>query len=244
MSDWTNPQPMYQRVADDLRAKIESGEYAAGDALPPTSALMKQYDIANATVQKALRALKAAGLVDSRKGSRVTVREIKRQISRSADYIAPVDEGEPPRYRLPSDRLVISREVPADDIAEALNLDEGEEAVKRSRVMVDNGTVVELVASFIPAPIAENTELEQPRKLRGGMPSALRRLGYPPRGAREWVDSRMPTPDEIRLLNLRPGVPVFRLLRLVWTDEERPIEALEMILGADRYRLEYDLPMS
>src|SRR6185437_12001335 len=184
MADWNNPQPVYQRVADDLRAKIESGEFAPGDPLPATPALMKHYGIANATVQKALRLLKASGLVDSRKGSRVTVREVRRQISRSADYIQPVAEGESARYRLPSDRLAISREVPPDDIAEALRLDGGEEAIRRSRVMVDGESIVELVTSFIPAPIADDTELAQPRKLKGGMPTALRRLGYPPRGCR------------------------------------------------------------
>lgn len=243
MSDWSNPQPTYQLVANDLRAKIESGEYPPGATLPTTVALMKEYGIANATVQKALRALKAAGLVDSRKGSGVTVRQITRQISRSAEYIKPAAEGEKARYRLPSDRLAISRVIPPDDVAEALKLEDGEEVVKRSRVMVDGKKIVELVSSFLPASVADDTELAAPAKLKGGVPSALRRLGYPPRRCVEWVDARMPRPEEIQLLNLGSGVPVFRLLRLTLADGDRPVEALEMILGADRYRLEYDLPI-
>ena len=204
---------------------------------------MVAFAAANATIQKALRALKAAGLVDSKPGSGVWVRKVEREISRSADFVKPVEDGEQARYGATSHSVEVSEVAAPADVAAALQVEGGAKVIKRSRLMVKDGKVVEIAASYVPESIALGTPLAEAARLKGGMPTALRRMGLPPRGCREWVDARMPTPDEIRELGLGSGVPVFRLLRLTWTDGERPVEALEIILGADRYRLEYDLPV-
>ena len=65
----------YQQVADDLRAKISSGQYPAGDRLPTKPALMKHYGIALGTLDRAIEELRKAGLVETRQGSGMYVRE-------------------------------------------------------------------------------------------------------------------------------------------------------------------------
>lgn len=242
MARLTGEGPAYQQVADELRRKIKTGVYQPGANLPSTPVLMGDYDVSTNTVQKALRILKAEGLVASHKGRSVFVREASRKISRSADYITPVGDGEPAPYRMSSDQLTIAREVPPDDVAEALGLDAEEEAIRRGRVMLDvSGKVDEIVVSWIPADVAGGTELERPARLKGGMPTTLKRLGFPPTSVKEFVDARMPTPDEARTLRLPEGTPVFRLLRVTRSANDRPVEALEIVLGGDKYRLEYDL---
>jgi DNA-binding GntR family transcriptional regulator len=54
-----------QQIAADIRAKIESGEYAADVALPAITKLAEQYAVATGTIQKALRILKAEGLIET-----------------------------------------------------------------------------------------------------------------------------------------------------------------------------------
>src|SRR5690349_21858161 len=65
----------YQQVADDLRAKISSGKYPVGDRLPTKPALMKHYGIALGTLDRAIEELRKAGLVETRQGSGMYVRE-------------------------------------------------------------------------------------------------------------------------------------------------------------------------
>lgn len=65
----------YQQVADDLRAKISGGQYPAGDRLPTKPALMRHYGIALGTLDKAIEVLRRAGLVETRQGSGMYVRE-------------------------------------------------------------------------------------------------------------------------------------------------------------------------
>lgn len=54
--------PPWRRVAEDLRDKITSGEYAPGDRLPSAVTLHQEHGIAVLTARKALRLLVDDGL--------------------------------------------------------------------------------------------------------------------------------------------------------------------------------------
>lgn len=242
MSDWESV-PAYVRVLTDLRRKIESGAIAPGETIPSVSALAREHKVAATTVQKAIRALKAAGLVEGVAGKGVYVRQVKRLVSRSADFVSPVPEG----GKLPhgdSTPPVIDHVVPPDEIAELLAIEPEEKAVARQRIMLDDdGNGIEITTSYIPMAIAKGTPLERAPKLRGATPTVLKRLGYPPRTCKEWVTGRMPTSEEGATLRIPAGVPVLQAVRLTRTDGDRPVEVLVIVFSAERYELEYDLPI-
>jgi len=58
----------YLAIAEDLRARVGRGEFAAGRLLPSESELSAAYDASRVTVRKALEALRDEGLVDARQG--------------------------------------------------------------------------------------------------------------------------------------------------------------------------------
>ena len=58
----------YHQIADDLRRRIASGEWAAGQVLPSEAALGTEHDASRVTIRKALELLRSEGLVDSRQG--------------------------------------------------------------------------------------------------------------------------------------------------------------------------------
>ena len=74
------PEPMYKRVAEDLRSKIESAQIAPGSQLPTELELMEDYGerfgdssgrgstISRNTVRDAIKLLVARGLVVTRPG--------------------------------------------------------------------------------------------------------------------------------------------------------------------------------
>jgi GntR family transcriptional regulator len=61
-------EPMYRQIADDLLAKIESGELARGRQLPTEIELMDQHSASRNTVRDAIKLLTARGLVEPRAG--------------------------------------------------------------------------------------------------------------------------------------------------------------------------------
>lgn len=73
--DHHDPRPPYLQIAHTLRASILTKKLAAGERLPSGPELARHYGVARMTVQQALRVLRDEGLIFSRAGSGVFVRE-------------------------------------------------------------------------------------------------------------------------------------------------------------------------
>jgi GntR family transcriptional regulator len=69
--------PKYDTIAADLTAKIRSGEYAPGTALPSQRDLSAVYDVTLATLRQALQVLERDGLVSQQAGRGTFVAEPK-----------------------------------------------------------------------------------------------------------------------------------------------------------------------
>lgn len=73
--DPNDPRPPYQQVANALRAAILTKKFQPGDKLPSGPQLAERYGVARMTIQQAIRVLRDEGLIVSRQGSGVFVRE-------------------------------------------------------------------------------------------------------------------------------------------------------------------------
>lgn len=59
----------YQRIVQDVRDKIVSGQFTGGEKLPSTRDLATEHRVSPGTVQRALAELRSAGLIYSHQGS-------------------------------------------------------------------------------------------------------------------------------------------------------------------------------
>lgn len=71
------PLPLYYQVQEDIRARIEGGEYSPGALLPTESELRAIYGVSRATVREALRGLAQRGIVERRQGVGTFVRNAR-----------------------------------------------------------------------------------------------------------------------------------------------------------------------
>jgi DNA-binding GntR family transcriptional regulator len=67
--------PKYRQIADDLRARIDSGEYPPGSQLPTKADLMATHHVALNTVERAIEELRREGLVETIQGSGMFTRQ-------------------------------------------------------------------------------------------------------------------------------------------------------------------------
>jgi len=65
----------WQRIANDLRDRINSRDLTPGDSLPSESELGERYEVTHATVRRALVELRIEGLVMPEQGRGVRVLE-------------------------------------------------------------------------------------------------------------------------------------------------------------------------
>ncbi len=241
MAEWDAPDTPYRQIVEALREKIETEELVPGDKLPPNRALMHQFSAGSQTVQRAVRILREAGLVESRGTSGVFVRRPPQAIQRSASFTKAPAPGERVPYKATSHILHLGLVPARPYVADRLGVDVGEAVFLRRRLMMRDGLPVEIVSSFYPASLAEGTELASEKSLTGGSPAALERLGFACVKTTEWVFTRMPLREEIELLQITGNAPVLRLLRVVFAAGDRPVEVIEMIMDGKRNVLRYDM---
>lgn len=64
MTDRPGRPPLeYRRIADELGARIVSGEFAPGSKLPAEPVLAQEYEVAYGTLRRAMDVLRERGLV-------------------------------------------------------------------------------------------------------------------------------------------------------------------------------------
>lgn len=66
-------EPIYTRIIADIKAKIASGELAAGDKLPSMSELRTEYAASITAVRNALLILKSEGVIEGHQGKGIYV---------------------------------------------------------------------------------------------------------------------------------------------------------------------------
>jgi GntR family transcriptional regulator len=242
-------RPLHERIAADLRDEIMSGDLEPGASLPSTQRLKDRFDASNATVQKALQLLKDERLVIGRAGAAVTVREHRQETVRPADSGQPAAPGEQYRWltvagsrgKRGSNQLLEVAEVrPPAEVAIALDLGDTGTAFLRRQVLSYDGEPVELVKSYYPAELARGTAMSEPRKIRGGTPALLAEMGYLPRQTVDRVSARVPTQEQYEALRLPSDLPILRTFRIVYSDNERPIEATVMAKAGHLFELQYE----
>jgi GntR family transcriptional regulator len=213
---------------------IMSGDLAPGEQLPPVLQLVKDYHVANTTVQRALLQLKTEGFLESQRGRGVYVRDKQPFVVRVAAYTAPTAGAF--SFKL----LTINETSPVPaDVAAGLMIAKDDTAVLRYRLNLYDGDPVALSWSYYPTRIAAGSALAGRAKIRGGAPRALTDLGYPQRRFIDRVSARPPTTEELLNLQLPAGMPVLRRLRVVYSDNDMPVEVSVLVNGAHLYELEY-----
>lgn len=73
--DPDGPVPLYQQLADLLRADIESGRLLPNRPIPSETTLRQQHGVSRDTVRHALDVLRDAGVVVTVRGKGTYVRE-------------------------------------------------------------------------------------------------------------------------------------------------------------------------
>jgi len=244
-----NEQPS-RRIAADLRDAIQRGDYQPGHQLPSGSSLMHQYGVARQTVQNAIDLLRAEGLVTSRAGAgvfvrqRPTVRRLSRnRLSREARRLgkgAFLADAAADGFT-PSVEVSIRTELADERIADALAITLQDEVLVRDRVMSADGQPVQLATSRLPKAIAGGTTIENANPGPGGTYAVLEQVGYQLDHFVEFVSTRTATSDEAKSLATEPGTPVLTVTRIAYSTGGQPVEINDMVMAGERYELVYEI---
>ncbi|MET7766776.1 GntR family transcriptional regulator, partial [Streptomyces sp. NPDC005393] len=213
--DPTSDRAVFRQIADALREAIDKGRFREGDKLPSETELVEHFGVSRMTVRNALSLLQQEGLAVSEHGKGVFVRPrppVRRLASdrfarrhRDQGKSAFTVEAEAAGSRPEVDGLEVKEERPSPDISARLGSPR-KVLARRRRYLLD-GRPVEFATSYLPLDLARNTPIAQPNPGPGGIYARLEEMGHRLDHFDEEIRARMPSPAEVRTLQLASGVP-------------------------------------
>jgi DNA-binding GntR family transcriptional regulator len=246
VTDNDEPEHMYERIASVFRDRILTGDLEPGQKLPTQATISDEYDVSRIVARHALDLLEAEGLIDRVQGGGAFVRRYQPLLRRSAQHYrsnpgAPFAEEALATERIPrySHQTYADRAGP--EIAQRLKIAVGDPVMRTLYTSYADDQPVMLVDSCEPTALTRDTPIERPEEgplMGAGVVDRFTSIGMRPTAVVERVRSRMPRPSEIDKLELRPGTPVFEIVRTTY-HEATPLETADLLLAADTHILEY-----
>jgi GntR family transcriptional regulator len=237
--------PLYLRVADDLRARIESGELPPGSRLPSVAEISRQYGGAsNSVASGAYRLLVDEGLVVSRHGAGHYVRSretpellVRRHRPRSED--SPFAQGAAEQGAVGTWRHESTTEQASETVAARLGITAGDPVMHTSYVYLADDRPVQLAESWEPLALTGQSLVALPEvgPYAGvGVAARMRVIGIEVGDPVERVRARMATRAEAQALGMVPPGPVLAIERTYYDQASgRPVETADIVMRGDRW---------
>jgi GntR family transcriptional regulator len=223
-------EPLYQRIADDLRRRIARGDLPVGSALPSESQLCEQWAASRGPVRQALSGLRAEGLIGGGRGRSPVVRTS--QVPQPFETLLSFSHWARSLGRTPGQRtLEIARRPARQEVADALEIDEGDPVVELVRLRLLDGQ---------PTMIERTTFVESVGRVLFGFAfdpdsrsiyAYLADQGVDLSIARHVFDAVAADPTDASLLEVPEGAPLLRERRRAGSASGEPYEYSD-----DRYR--------
>ena len=212
---------LYRKVADDIKDAIAAGGYAAGTRLPSESELAERYSVSRGTIRQAFAALRADGVIASRRGARRVVIGAARvqsfgellSFSRWARAMGEVPGGKVislirrPAVEIEAERLAI----PPESLIFYLTR---VRLLSGRPVMVERGAYPDQVGAMVAGMDLENCSITE----------RLEELGIVFADAEHVIDAIPASAEDARLLGVSPRVPMLRERRFSTDQAGLPLE--------------------
>lgn len=225
--------PAYYRLAEDLKAQIESGELKPGDAIPSEAQLAAQYGISRMTVRNGLALLNKAGYIYSfqGKGSFVAAPKMDRMYFYFYEN-ALLGENK----KLDAQLLAVDVLAADPKTAAKLQIPVKSRIVQIRQVLTSEDGLVALDHRFLPyikgAPLLEK-EIDY-----AAFPDLVSRHTELTAARNNiTVQACVLMKEEAKLLQAKVGFPALCIEQIIYSYDDKPLGWSKMICRGDRFAL-------
>ncbi|MCL2535248.1 MAG: GntR family transcriptional regulator [Nocardiaceae bacterium] len=210
--------PKYLGIYDDLRARIDTGEWQSDDALPPQRELAASYGVTIMTLRQALQLLESDGLIETRPGAG-TFPANKRYTYNLLHLSGFADDLRAQGANVETHILASAWEVPPPEVARSLHLGQTEQVlvITRHRVIDTRPSVLQY--SYIPRGMGISPD----ELVDASLYQVLAQHGYPVASANESITVTTLGAAEAELLARPTLSPAMLSRRTNVTEDGTPV---------------------
>lgn len=233
------PLPKYHQIYLVLREQLAEGRFA--DGLPGEVALAGQFGVARITVRKALEQLAAEGLIERARGrGTVPLAPARPAAGSERMHLTGLLENIVSMGLRTKVRVLACEEMPATDaVAQALQIAPGTPVQKALRVRSTKEGPLSLITTHVPAALTQGfgrRELaKQPILI------LLEQSGVRIGRAVQTISARLADAAVAKELGVNVGSALLAVTRLIFDEDDRPVQWLHGLYRPDRYQYEMQL---
>lgn len=230
-----SPVPLYLQIKDYIRLNIKTGVFAVGSKIPSERQLAEQFGVNRLTVNKAISELAQEGVLSSQVGKGTYVCPPK--INQTLQSLTSFTEDMQNRGQVASSRVLAACvEGASDEVAQELSILPGTEVFKLVRLRLADGQVIALEESHLVYALCPGI-VDQFDFTHESLYRVLREhYGLRLTHARQVMEAQVARGREYKDLDLKPGMPVLKIVRVTYNDQNRPIEYVRSVYRGDRYK--------
>lgn len=223
----------YRDIADELRRRLQAGEFTEGDMLPSESELSAAYSASRVTVRKALEALRGEGLVDARQGFGWFVHA--ETVRQPLGHLATIEAQLKAEGRRSERRVLDFAFVDAPDRVRSIL--GTEQVLQVRRVNLADGQPFARVTVWCPEHLGTDVSRSQVREQ-----SFYDLLPVTIGGATQTIGADAADPDDAHLLDVPVGSPVLKCERVTSDVAGTAVLIGEYVFPAHRTTFTVELP--
>jgi len=214
--------PLHKKIEQDLLKKIKNGTYEEGQIIPTEMELSKAYGVSRPTVRQAVQTLVNEGYLEKRKkrGTIVKRPKIQQEFTRVVEsYDSEMKrKGIIPKTKV----LVFKKDFASEEVAENLNIKEGDAVYKMMRLRYAGENPTVLVTSFIPEYLFPHlSEIDFSQHL---LYQTFKEMNHPIQSVIRKLDVISADETTSDLLDVEEGSPLFYFHTTGFTYDKVPIE--------------------
>ena len=235
------PLPKYHRIYLVLREQLCEGNFAGG--FPGELALMAQFGVARVTIRRALEQLSADGLISREpgRGTRPIDATHANATSGRRAHLTGLLENLVSMGLKTSVKVLEVRGISASEaVAEALHIDVGTEVQKAVRVRSTREGPLSHITTYVPQLLAKSFGRRE--LSRKPILLLLEESGVRVGRAHQRISARLADVTAAQHLEVSVGTALLAVHRLVYDENEKPVQWLHGLYRPDRY--EYHMELS
>ena len=237
MVDRSSPLPAYFQVAQDLRRRIEHGEWGTGDRIAAELALAREYGVSRVTVRQGLAELAKDDLLERRAGSGTYVRPLQQPILWDLNLTTGAHAARIRAlgFTTRAELLDSGVQEPSEELREALALDPGARVTYLLRRVLINEQPAAIHRSWFDTAVVP--AIEGNPGLRGSLSDMLaQEYGHVPERSEMRLEVVRSTREEALLIGAGSDVPCVVVTSTSYLPGDRPLEHAQTSWLGDRVR--------
>jgi GntR family transcriptional regulator len=233
------PTPLYHQIYVILRNKIIEQEFVFDDYLPSEEETAQAFGVSRITSKRALNELANEGLVVRERGRGTRVIHKDPTAPQVTNIEGMLENIMAMGLETEATLLEFDYVKPTDRVVEALECSPDSRVQRAVRLRSHEGQAFSHLLTFVPEPVANSYTQDDLASIP--LLVLLERGGIVISRAEQTLTATLADANVAPLLNLDIGAPLLRIRRIVYDQNNQPVEFITGLYRPDRYQYRMNL---